>query len=46
MIRYGVVKGQNEAIFVRLEDCVGNDMRSGEAFEDILRDIELNINKR
>ncbi|MFA5855569.1 MAG: hypothetical protein WC846_04855 [Candidatus Gracilibacteria bacterium] len=43
MIKYGVVKGLNEALSVRLEDCDGNDMKSSEAFGDLLSDLQMNL---
>lgn len=43
MIKYGVVKGLNEALSVRLEDCDDNDMRSSQAFGDLLSDLRLDL---
>lgn len=41
IVRYGVVKGLNEALSVRLEDCDDNDMKSSEAFGDLLSDLVI-----
>ncbi|GEM_PF-4430233 len=41
IVRYGVVKGLNEALSVRLEDCDDNDMKSSEAFSDLLSDLVI-----
>ena len=41
IVRYGVVKGLNEALSVRMEDCDGNDMKSSEAFNDLLSDLVI-----
>ena len=39
IVQYGAIKGLNEALLIRLEDCEGNDMKSSEAFHDLLSDL-------
>jgi hypothetical protein len=41
LINYAVMKGIDEALVIRLEDCDGNDMKSSEAFGDLIGDVEL-----
>lgn len=40
-VKYGVVKGLNEALAIRMEDCNGNDMLSSQAFGDLLNDLKI-----
>jgi len=41
LVNYAVIKGLNEALTIRLEDCDDNDMRSGQAFGDLVSDAKL-----
>jgi len=41
IVQYAVVKGLNEALAIRLEDCAGNDMKSNEAFGDLISDLTI-----
>jgi len=41
IIQYAVIKGLNEALAIRLEDCAGNDMKSSEAFGDLYDDLTI-----
>jgi hypothetical protein len=43
MVKYGVIKGLNEALSIRLEDCDGNDMTASEAFGGALSTVEIMI---
>lgn len=45
IVSYAVIKGLNEALGIRLEDCNDNDMKSSEAFSSLLNSIEINLQK-